>query len=66
MDHRPLWSFQGPHAGVTVNSHHQQIPQRGRLLQVGDMAHMEQIEAAVGKDDALTELPLRLDFCYIT
>src|SRR6185437_3263373 len=47
----PRRTFQAPHAGVAVQPDDEQIAERSRFGQVADMAHVQQIEAAVGEHD---------------
>ena len=36
---------------IAVDGHDQDVAQRRRLLQIGDMPDMQQVEAAVGEND---------------
>ncbi len=42
-------------AGVAVDRHDQAVPFPRGLLQIGDVAHVQQVEAAVREDDPLAQ-----------
>src|SRR5450755_97047 len=53
---RTTSSLEQARALIAVQAQHQEITERPRLLQVAHVAQVDQIEAAIGKDAALTRL----------
>jgi hypothetical protein len=51
-DDRTAFAFQLPHAGVAIEPDDERITQFARQLQAADVAGVQQVEAAVGKNDA--------------
>jgi len=48
----PSWSFQCANAGVTINADHQEVAQRTAAVEGANVPRMQQIETAVGEDNA--------------
>jgi hypothetical protein len=53
VDDWAIGPFEQPDAGIAVDGHDQDVSQPGGLLQAGDMADMEQVETAIGKNECL-------------
>ncbi len=55
--HRPSLALQGAHGSVAVHRDNHSAPEFASRMQIAYMADMEQIEAAVGENDALPRTP---------
>jgi hypothetical protein len=53
-DYRTAFALQLPHAGVAIEPDDERVAQFARLLQAANVAGMQQVEAAVGENDAAT------------
>ena len=49
--HRARWAFEFAHARVAVDAQEEQVTEVARVFQVGHMAEMQNVEAAVGDDE---------------
>ncbi len=49
-----VWPLEAVHRGAAVQAYHQAVAQVARLREVVDMAVVQQVEATVGKHDALS------------
>src|SRR4051794_7928682 len=54
-------TLEPPRTGIRVETHHQDVAQGAGTAQELDVTGMEDVEHAVGKDDALTEKTLTLE-----
>ena len=52
-ENRPALSLQPPHGRVAVECNEENIPLVFGFLEIPDMAHVDEVEAAVGQYDAL-------------
>ena len=50
---RPAWSLVRPNRPIRIHADNQRVAERPRVLQVAQMARMQQVEDAVGEDDRL-------------
>jgi len=55
--HRPSLTFQGTHGSIGIDCDNQFALKFTSGVQIAHMAHMKQIEAAVGEDDAIPGAP---------
>ena len=50
---RPARPLQRAHARVAIHGHQQSVAQRPRRLQIAHVADMQEVEAAIGKNETL-------------
>jgi hypothetical protein len=48
---RSVISFESTHGGIAVDGDDEQIAHSGGCLEIGDVATMEEVKAAIGQDD---------------
>ena len=56
--HWASWAFELAYRGIVVERYHEDVAEGARLLQVLDMANVQDVKAPVGKNDTLSPLAM--------